>query len=124
METLKCPECFVEHTLERVQDSVVCCGQRIVHSQAIRDRVKEIDSLIRLMHCEAVRLESELFRRERLRTMTDVKGNKITRLENFWQNVHGVPRQQKWGQQKGAGATRQAGSASILVSKKDLADFF
>ena len=119
METLKCPECFVEHTLERVQDSVVCCGQRIVHSQAIRDRVKEIDSLIRLMRCEAVRLESELFRRERLRTMTDVKGNKITRLENFWQNVHGVPRQQI-----GAGATRQAGSASILVSKKDLADFF
>lgn len=92
-EKIICTTCSAQHELV---ESVVCgCGTRIYTTLELKAKIKEIDTQIIALRCEATGLERELFNRERARTMTDIKGKPISTYENFWTHVYGAPRDVK-----------------------------
>ena len=88
----KVPCRFCKRVTEIEETSLCECGVRLYTTKDLKDLELSLKKQITSLNAQLLGISADFNYRERQRTMTDVKGNPISREENFWKNVHGIPR--------------------------------
>lgn len=91
----KVPCRYCRETTEISETQLCKCGVRLYTTKDLRERELSIKRQLTSLNSQLLGIAADRAYRERLMTMTDMKGNVITREENFWKNVHGTPKEHR-----------------------------